>query len=57
MVYLKMQSSANFVEARKARRQKVEARIFFLQGLPARNSDCLRLTSSDFLFHFLIKGF
>jgi len=37
MVSLKMQNSANFVEARKARRQKVEARIFFLrQGSKAR---------------------
>jgi len=43
-VYLKMQSSANFVEAGKTRRQKVEARIFFLlQGSEARNSDCLKL--------------
>jgi len=29
MVYLKMQSLANFVIARKAQRQKVEAQIFF----------------------------
>jgi len=54
MVCLKMRSSANFVEAQKAWRQKVEAQIFFLE---AQNSDCLRLVSSDFLFHLSIKGF
>jgi len=53
----KYKALANFVKARKARRQKVKARIFFLQGSEARNSDCLRLESSDFLFYLSIKGF
>jgi len=60
MVYLKMQSPANFVKAQKAWHQKVEAQIFSSSRLgssEAQNSDCLRLASLDFIFHLSIKGF